>query len=196
MSTKRKYDDLDNAIYWVSRSVAACLTLTCCDLRLAKEEELRGALTKAEDLEKENLDLMTKLSEKEQECDVRTQERDDLTSSLSRLQEKFETESMGKGTVEVERWPEFFINLSRLPPRVYLTLFYHHGARHITHKNAHATFTIETNYHRTKLNVSYAALQTTLRLMVALHLGTGSRVKPRLTKQRLKNSDRKTATHS
>ena len=70
-----------------------------CDLfpvRLAKEEELRGALTKAEDLEKENLDLMTKLSEKEQECDVRTQERDDLSSSLSRLQEKFETESMGK----------------------------------------------------------------------------------------------------
>ena len=108
MPTKRKYDDLDNAKYRVSRSVAACLTLTSCDLRLAKEEELRGALTKAEDLEKENLDLMTKLSEKEQECDVRTQERDDLTSSLSRLQEKFETESMGKGTVEVERWPEFF----------------------------------------------------------------------------------------
>ena len=39
---------------------------------------------------------MTKLSEKEQECDVRTQERDDLSSSLSRLQEKFETESMGE----------------------------------------------------------------------------------------------------
>ena len=66
-----------------------------CTARLAKEEELKGALTKAEDLEKENLDLMTKLSEKEQECDVRTQERDDLNASLSRLQEKFETESMG-----------------------------------------------------------------------------------------------------
>lgn len=43
--------------------------------RLAKEEEVVEARTKAEILEKENLDIVTKLTMKEQELDRRTQEK-------------------------------------------------------------------------------------------------------------------------
>jgi urease accessory protein UreF len=46
---------------------------TC--LRLAKEEELVAARTKAEELEKENMEMGTKLAKKEQELDLRTQEK-------------------------------------------------------------------------------------------------------------------------
>lgn len=43
--------------------------------RLAKEEELIAARTKAEELEKENCDISSKLAQKEQELDQRTQEK-------------------------------------------------------------------------------------------------------------------------
>lgn len=43
--------------------------------RLAKEEELVAARTKAEELEKENTEIVTKLAKKEQELDLRTQEK-------------------------------------------------------------------------------------------------------------------------
>lgn len=44
-------------------------------LRLAKEEELVAARTKAEELEKENNEISNKLAKKEQELDLRTQEK-------------------------------------------------------------------------------------------------------------------------
>lgn len=43
--------------------------------RLAKEEELTEARSKAELLEKENVEIVTKLSLKEQELDRKTQEK-------------------------------------------------------------------------------------------------------------------------
>jgi dishevelled associated activator of morphogenesis len=43
--------------------------------RLAKEEELVAARNKAEELEKENVEMATKLAKKEQELDIRTQEK-------------------------------------------------------------------------------------------------------------------------
>lgn len=42
---------------------------------LAKEEELVAARKKAEELERENLDMSTRLAKKEQELDLRTQEK-------------------------------------------------------------------------------------------------------------------------
>jgi hypothetical protein len=42
---------------------------------LAKEEELVTARNKAEELEKENVEIATKLAKKEQELDLRTQEK-------------------------------------------------------------------------------------------------------------------------
>lgn len=42
---------------------------------LAKEEELVAARKKAEEMERENLDMSTKLAKKEQELDLRTQEK-------------------------------------------------------------------------------------------------------------------------
>jgi dishevelled associated activator of morphogenesis len=43
--------------------------------RLAKEEELVTARNKAEELEKENVEMTTKLAKREQELDLRTQEK-------------------------------------------------------------------------------------------------------------------------
>jgi hypothetical protein len=42
---------------------------------LAKEEELVAAKNKAEELEKENVEMVTKLAKREQELDLRTQEK-------------------------------------------------------------------------------------------------------------------------
>lgn len=42
---------------------------------LAKEEELVAARKKAEEMERENLDMSTRLAKKEQELDLRTQEK-------------------------------------------------------------------------------------------------------------------------
>ena len=43
--------------------------------RLAKEEELVAARQKADELEKENTDIATRLAKKEQELDLRSQEK-------------------------------------------------------------------------------------------------------------------------
>jgi hypothetical protein len=53
------------------------LFATFCVLchRLAAEEELIAARTKAEELDRENVEIATKLARKEQELDLRTQEK-------------------------------------------------------------------------------------------------------------------------
>lgn len=51
---------------------------------LAKEEELVTARRKAEELEKENSDMSIRLSKKEQELDKKTQEKEDIETSLVR----------------------------------------------------------------------------------------------------------------
>jgi hypothetical protein len=43
--------------------------------RLAREEELIAARNKAEELDRENVEIATKLAKKEQELDLRTQEK-------------------------------------------------------------------------------------------------------------------------
>jgi hypothetical protein len=43
--------------------------------RLAREEELIAARKKAEELDRENVEIATKLARKEQELDLRTQEK-------------------------------------------------------------------------------------------------------------------------
>jgi hypothetical protein len=43
--------------------------------RLAREEELIAARNKAEELDRENVEIATKLARKEQELDLRTQEK-------------------------------------------------------------------------------------------------------------------------
>lgn len=60
---------------------------------LAKEEELVAARTKAEELEKENNEISNKLAKKEQELDLRTQEKEDMEASLTRVKERLEKET-------------------------------------------------------------------------------------------------------
>ena len=59
---------------------------------MAREEEILQARTRAEELEKENQDLATNLSKKEQEIDLKLQEKEDLEANLARTREKLETE--------------------------------------------------------------------------------------------------------
>lgn len=51
---------------------------------LAKEEELVAARKKAEELERENSDMSTRLAKKEQELDLRTQEKVIRNGSINR----------------------------------------------------------------------------------------------------------------
>ncbi|ENN73936.1 hypothetical protein D910_03083 [Dendroctonus ponderosae] len=60
---------------------------------LAKEEELVTARRKAEELEKENSDMSIRLSKKEQELDKKTQEKEDIETSLVRIKERLEKET-------------------------------------------------------------------------------------------------------
>ncbi|XP_049874997.1 disheveled-associated activator of morphogenesis 1 isoform X2 [Pectinophora gossypiella] len=60
---------------------------------LAKEEELVEARSKAENLEKENVDLATELAKKEKQCDQQTQEREELEGVVARLKERLEKET-------------------------------------------------------------------------------------------------------
>lgn len=62
---------------------------------LAKEEELVAARNKADELEKENTEMATKLAKKEQELDLRTQEKEDLEASVQRVKERLEKETAG-----------------------------------------------------------------------------------------------------
>jgi dishevelled associated activator of morphogenesis len=60
--------------------------------RLAKEEEVLQLRLRAEELEKENGDLNSSLTKREQELDAKTQEKEDLQSNLERTKEKLELE--------------------------------------------------------------------------------------------------------
>nr|CAD7402960.1 unnamed protein product [Timema poppensis] len=60
---------------------------------LAKEEELIAARTKADELDKENTEMSTKLAKKEQELDLRTQEKEDMETNLCRVKERLEKET-------------------------------------------------------------------------------------------------------
>ncbi|KAL5235210.1 hypothetical protein ACI65C_002620 [Semiaphis heraclei] len=59
---------------------------------LAKEEELVAAKNKAEELEKENTTISASLAKKEQELDLRNQEKEDMEASISRIKERLEKE--------------------------------------------------------------------------------------------------------
>ena len=60
--------------------------------RLAQEEEVIQAKTRAEELERENGELADKLAKHEQDLDLKQQEREDLEANLARTKEKLETE--------------------------------------------------------------------------------------------------------
>uniref|UniRef100_A0A182UWJ5 Disheveled-associated activator of morphogenesis 1 n=1 Tax=Anopheles merus TaxID=30066 RepID=A0A182UWJ5_ANOME len=60
---------------------------------LVKEEELVAARTRAEDLERENAEIVARLAKKEQDLDHRTQEKEDLETALARMRERLEKES-------------------------------------------------------------------------------------------------------
>lgn len=60
---------------------------------LVKEEELVAARTKAEEMEKDNLEMQSKMATKEQDLDLRTQEKEDLETGLARMRERLEKES-------------------------------------------------------------------------------------------------------
>lgn len=60
---------------------------------LVKEEELVAARTKAEVMERENVDMQSRLAKKEQDLDMRTQEKEDLETGLARMRERLEKES-------------------------------------------------------------------------------------------------------
>ncbi|VVC32460.1 Diaphanous autoregulatory (DAD) domain,Formin, GTPase-binding domain,Armadillo-like helical,Formin, FH3 [Cinara cedri] len=59
---------------------------------LAKEEELIAARNKAEILEKENSSVSALLAKKEQELDLRNQEKEDMEASIARYKERLEKE--------------------------------------------------------------------------------------------------------
>lgn len=60
---------------------------------LVREEELTDARHRAEELERENLDLVAKVTKKEQELDLRIAEKEDLETNLTRMRERLEKES-------------------------------------------------------------------------------------------------------
>ncbi|KAL4713308.1 hypothetical protein ACJJTC_015295 [Scirpophaga incertulas] len=60
---------------------------------LAKEEELVAARTKAENLERENVDMATELAKKEKQVDQQAQEKEELEGVVSRLKERLERET-------------------------------------------------------------------------------------------------------
>lgn len=60
--------------------------------QLGQESEISELRVKTEDMEKENIELATNLSKKEQELDAKAQEKEDLESNLERAREKLETE--------------------------------------------------------------------------------------------------------
>ncbi|XP_061377026.1 disheveled-associated activator of morphogenesis 1 isoform X2 [Danaus plexippus] len=60
---------------------------------LAKEEELVAARNKADNLERENVDLATELAKKEKQVDQHTQEKEELEGVVSRLKERLERET-------------------------------------------------------------------------------------------------------
>uniref|UniRef100_A0AAG5CZK0 FH2 domain-containing protein n=1 Tax=Anopheles atroparvus TaxID=41427 RepID=A0AAG5CZK0_ANOAO len=60
---------------------------------LVKEEELVAARTRAEALERENTEIGARLAKREQDLDQRTQEKEDLETSLARMRERLEKES-------------------------------------------------------------------------------------------------------
>ncbi|XP_067637402.1 disheveled-associated activator of morphogenesis 1 isoform X2 [Eurosta solidaginis] len=60
---------------------------------LVKEEELKQARTRADELERENFEVQSRLAKKEQELDQRQQEKEDLETSLARMRERLEKES-------------------------------------------------------------------------------------------------------
>jgi dishevelled associated activator of morphogenesis len=60
---------------------------------LVREEELIVARKRAEELERENLDFVAKLTKKEQELDLRTAEKEDLETNLARMRDRLEKES-------------------------------------------------------------------------------------------------------
>ncbi|XP_049795298.1 disheveled-associated activator of morphogenesis 1 [Schistocerca nitens] len=60
---------------------------------LAKEEELVAARNRADELEKENADLASRLAKKEQELDLRLQEKEDMETNLQRVKERLEKET-------------------------------------------------------------------------------------------------------
>ncbi|XP_049841849.1 disheveled-associated activator of morphogenesis 1-like [Schistocerca gregaria] len=59
---------------------------------LAKEEELVAARNRADELEKENANLASWLAKKEQELDLRLQEKEDMETNLQRVKERLEKE--------------------------------------------------------------------------------------------------------
>lgn len=61
---------------------------------MAQEEEVIQARTRAEELERENSELANNLSKREQELDLKQQEREDLEANLARTKEKLETETL------------------------------------------------------------------------------------------------------
>ena len=69
------------------------LSLSCV-FRLAQEEEVIQAKTRAEELERENGELANNLAKREQELDQKQQEREDLEANLARTKEKLETETL------------------------------------------------------------------------------------------------------
>ena len=60
---------------------------------LAQEEEVLVAKSRAEELEKENGELAGNLAKREQELDLKHQEKEDLEANLARTKEKLETET-------------------------------------------------------------------------------------------------------
>ncbi|XP_026478989.1 disheveled-associated activator of morphogenesis 1 isoform X3 [Ctenocephalides felis] len=60
---------------------------------LKDEQELEQARNKAEKLEMENAEVASKLAEKEQELDLRTQQKEDAESAVRRTKERLEKES-------------------------------------------------------------------------------------------------------
>jgi dishevelled associated activator of morphogenesis len=60
---------------------------------LVKEEELVAARDRADEMERENVDIASKLAKKEQQLDLRTQEKEDLETSIARMRERLEKES-------------------------------------------------------------------------------------------------------
>ncbi len=68
--------------------------------RLANENAMKEVQTKMREIQKENDELNSTIAKKERECEIKTEEKDELMTTLNKIKDKLEKE-MDKSDVSV-----------------------------------------------------------------------------------------------
>ncbi|XP_023932602.1 disheveled-associated activator of morphogenesis 2-like [Lingula anatina] len=65
--------------------------------QLAQENEIKAIQQKMRDVQRENDELASKLQKKERECDIKTQEKEDVITTLNKMKNRLEREASAHG---------------------------------------------------------------------------------------------------